>query len=237
MSNKKIFKEIYWDKINKDKNYQEILKRIEKTQTKKNILKKSLVPITSTLVVSFLIIINLNNGEKTFNLNTPLTDIYNESNTSTSNKNESNSNSYIQDIDIKIIDIDYEKLINNDDYLFLKNIVIPNDLNTQRYQANYIEENNDTDYTTLHHYSFSYENDNENRNIIISFSDKYEPLRDYIYSNKKQTKKINNTEIIFYQNEKSYIILFTYNNINFDIATNNITEEEITNLITSIINN
>jgi len=235
MSNKKLFKEIYSDKINKDKNYQEILKLIEKTQTKKNILKKSLLPITSVLVVSFLIILNLNNGEKTSNLNTPLTDIYNESNVSTTNKNESNSNSYIQDIDIKIIDIDYEELINNDDYLFLKNIEIPNDLNIQTYHANYIKENNDADYTTLHNYSFRYQHPSENRNIIISFSNKYEPLRYYIYSSKKQTKKINNTEIIFYQNENSYIILFTYNNINFDIETNNITEEEITNLLTSII--
>lgn len=235
MSNKKLFHEIYSQKINKDKNYQEILKRIENTQTKKSILKKSLVPIASALVVSFLIILNLNNGEKISNLNNPLTNIYNESNISTSQQNETNDNSELQDLDIKIIDVDYEKLINNENYLFLKNIEIPNDLNTQTYQASYTKEYNNPDYTTLYNYSFRYENKNENRNIILSFSDTHQPLRDYLFSNKKQNKKINNTEIVLYQNENSYIIFFNYNNINFDIETNNITKEELNDLLTSII--
>ena len=236
MSNKKIFKEIYSNKINKDKNYQEILKRIEKTQNKNNILKKSLVPVTSILAISFLIILNLNIENKPFHKNTPLIDTYEDYNVTTSQKDESSTNnSKVQDSDIKIINVESKKIVNQDKYSLLNNIKIPSDLNLKIYQAIYTKKTNEKEYNNLYNYSFKYQHPKENRNIIISFSDKYQPLRDYLYSNNKQVKTFNNTQIIYYQNKTSYIIIFTYNNINFDIETNNITKEELTNLLTSII--
>ena len=71
---------------------------------------------------------------------------------------------------------------------------------------------------------------------MIAFSDKYEPLRDYFFDDKgSKISKINDIELKIYKYENSYMTSFTYNNINFDIETNDISEQEFINLILSII--
>jgi len=58
MSNKKIFKNLYSNKINKDNNYNQILNKIHNQKTKS--YKQVLIPITSISLIIFLILININ---------------------------------------------------------------------------------------------------------------------------------------------------------------------------------
>lgn len=232
MSNKKIFKELYSKKINKDNNYQIILERIEKDNIKKSILKKTLIPITSILIFFTLIYINVNEKSNSSMINVTTS---NQNSDYDMYKNENASNEFTSDIDIQIIDTNYEEMLKLSNYNFLKNLHIPNDLDNQTYQEIYTKDNTTNDYTVLNNYNFKYQNINNDRQIILSFSDKYKPLRDYIFDDNGKTSKINHTEIIIYQNESSYIAIFNYNNINFDIETNNITQEELNKLLTSII--
>lgn len=96
MSNKKIFKNLYSSKINKDNNYNQILNKIHNHKTKS--YKQILIPVTSISLIIFLILININesslknsdhiedyNNNKHFNNNT----ITNQN----SNKNESYTSS------------------------------------------------------------------------------------------------------------------------------------------------
>ena len=58
MSNKKTFKNLYSNKINKDNNYNQILNKIHNQEQKS--YKKILIPITSISLIIFLILINKN---------------------------------------------------------------------------------------------------------------------------------------------------------------------------------
>jgi len=225
-NNKKIFKELYSKKINKTNNYNQILNKINQINSKKNIYKKVFIPITSFSLVIFLIIININESSnkqleqiKDYN-NQIYIDEYNNSNT---NKNESYTTSSKPNINIE--NIKYEELLKEPNYSFISNLNIPANLNTKTYQK--IKENN-----IIKNYKITYQNND--RIIIISISNKYE----FIRNNNKDNEiniKINNHNLTIYQNEYTYTITFTYNNLSFDIETNNITYQELTNLLTSII--
>ena len=54
MSNKKIFKKLYKNKINKQDNYKEILRKINIPNKKVSIFKKVLIPICSLSIVTKL---------------------------------------------------------------------------------------------------------------------------------------------------------------------------------------
>lgn len=141
------------------------------------------------------------------------------------------------DADVKIVDM-------NDDfynlYPFVNNIVVPNDLNKSDVKIIYTRGSVDkNEYNILHDYVLtyeSYENDFRIKNITISFSENYEPLRDYFIENKtEKVSKINNVDLKIYQYKETYLTAFKYNNINFDIETNNISENELLDLLKSII--
>ena len=59
-------------------------------------------------------------------------------------------------------------------------------------------------------------------------------MRDYFFE-KGKTSRINGFNLIIYQYEKSYITRFTYDDLNIDIETNNITQDELIALLESII--
>ena len=63
MSNKKIFKKLYSNKINKDYNYKIILKSIEKNNInmKKNIIKWA-IPVCLIIVICCIVLLNKNNN-------------------------------------------------------------------------------------------------------------------------------------------------------------------------------
>ena len=93
MSNKKIFKNLYSSKINKDNNYNQILNKIHNQKPRTKSYKQILIPITSISLIIFLILININesglkNSDYIDNYNNNLH--FNNTNTNqNSNKNSS----------------------------------------------------------------------------------------------------------------------------------------------------
>ena len=86
----------------------------------------------------------------------------------------------------------------------------------------------------MHDYVFNYSKDYEN-SIKVAFSEVKEPIRDYFLDNSKKTSKIGDVDVIISQYEKMYVATFRCKDIYFDIETNGITEEEMINLLESII--
>lgn len=235
MSNKKIFKEIYNKKINKHDNLKMILDKIDNKERKINVFKKTLVPIGSVLVICMLLLINLNYNKNTLKSSNVETSKNNDYEIYINNTNEKND-TYSSDLDIIRKKINYNELIKSPKYNFLNEIIIPSDLNNNTYNSIYTRDytQKNSKYNILYNYEFIYQNESNDRKIIISFSDKYKPLRAYYYKDGK-TSNINDIEVLIYQKENNYITTFTYNNINFDIETKNIKEKELIDLLKLIV--
>ena len=92
-------------------------------------------------------------------------------------------------------------------------------------------------YDLLHDYVFNYQKDDFSSGIKIAFSEIEEPLRDYFIDDKYKTSKIGDAEIIITQYKQMYMASFKYKDIYFDIETNGITENELVELLVSIIEN
>lgn len=86
----------------------------------------------------------------------------------------------------------------------------------------------------LHDYVFRYRTDNDGE-IRIAICKGESPLRDYFFMFDGEKSKIGNTELEISKYEEQYLVNFEFNNINYDIETNGITEEELVELLTSII--
>lgn len=138
------------------------------------------------------------------------------------------------DADIKTIEM--KKL--PEKYNFIKNISIPNEYKLTDCYNVYIKDSQDSEkYDVLHDYVFYYEKDSINK-IRISFSEKGEPLRDYFIDNDKENiSRIGELELIISQWKEMYIVTFEYEDIYFDIETTGITENQLVDLLESLINN
>ena len=90
------------------------------------------------------------------------------------------------------------------------------------------------EYSSLHDYVFNYSKDYENT-IKVAFSEVGEPIRDNFLDDSKKISKIGDVDVIISQYEKMYVATFKCKGIYFDIETNGITEEELVNLLESII--
>ena len=92
MSNKKIFKNMYSSKINKDNNYNKILNKIHNHKIKS--YKQILIPVTSISLIIFLILININ--ESSLKNSDHIEDYNNNlhTNTTINNKNSNKNESY-----------------------------------------------------------------------------------------------------------------------------------------------
>lgn len=220
MSNKKIFKELYSKKINKDNNYKMILESIsDDNSRKKNMVEWVFIPLC--LVIAICISIFLSNGSSTtFKSNKFNIDTYNDYSTSSDVIDESL-------MDVKIVDSLDKELLSQTEFSFLNKIEVPLNLDNHIFNAIYIKEE-------LHSYDFLYQDSNNTRRVELKFSSKYIPLRDYVF-NESMVSKIKDIEITIYKYENSYIAIFTYNNINFDIETVNITESEFIDILLSIV--
>ena len=81
-----------------------------------------------------------------------------------------------------------------------------------------------------------YSNTDKGREIIVSFSKENKPIRDYYFSEEgSKISKIDNFELKIFKFNELYFTEFNYKGINFDIETTNITEQELTDLLLSII--
>ena len=116
------------------------------------------------------------------------------------------------DADEKIIDI--EKLPEKFD--FIKNTNIPDQ------------------YKLESSYNVYTRKDSINK-IVIAFSEIDKPLRDYFIDSSDKVSMIGDIEFIISKYKEMYMVTFSYENINFDIETVGITEDELVNLLQSII--
>ena len=243
MSNKRLFKKIYSKKINKEDNYNTIIKCIE-NKNRKFIWKKVLVPVSCFMLLFGIILININQNKNSFKSSEQIKDIDNMndiyinnnlySNTNNGNVITSFSSSDMIDDDVKKIDIDYEILIKKIDYSFLKDILVPEDLNNREYKEVYVKKNNNSGYNLLHSYEFIYK-DNNDRGIVMLISDKYESNKNESLEDNIKISKINDVEVVIYQDESLYKVSFIYNDKCFNIRTNSVSKEELVNLLSSII--
>lgn len=144
----------------------------------------------------------------------------------------------LETVSERSIDAKVEDANNSDMQYFeiLKNIKIPNDMEKMSAEKIYVRDLNTGEYTKLHSYVCTYLDINDNmRNIRISFSDTNKPLRDYHFEDIGNISKINDIELKIYQYEEEYITIFEFGGYNFDIETSNVTENEILEVLKSII--
>lgn len=118
---------------------------------------------------------------------------------------------------------------------FINNIALPSEYKLENSYEVYTRENYDNaEYSSLHDYVFNYSKDYENT-IKVAFSEAGEPIRDNFLDDSKKISKIGDVDVIISQYEKMYVATFKCKGIYFDIETNGITEEELVNLLESII--
>lgn len=217
MKNKKIFKEVYQEKINKDKNYDEIIARLNNQKTIKKKYFNLAYICTLILILVSLLIINKSSLFKQY-LSKSKEDI----------------------IKINTIDsvLDKEDLENHgpdsiDDYddkekLSFDNLNLPKDF-TDTYITKLIyNENNQFNNFEAIFYSI------DNRKITISYAKENKPKNIYNISNAK-TSRINRLELVIYYIEEDYICEFKYKNINYLVKTEKLKEDELITLLKSII--
>ena len=120
---------------------------------------------------------------------------------------------------------------------FMNNIKLPSGFKLDYSYNVYTRSNiNSDEYDMLHDYVFYYQKDDGEKNINLTFSEIEEPIRDYYIENTISKKsKIGDIELLISQFNTTYIVTFNNNCINFDIETNNISENELVELLESII--
>lgn len=235
MTNKEKLKRAIEQDINPKDYYKEIIKKIEKedkVKKEKNLLKWSFVPICLVAIISGVLLINDYNKQLK-------SDIY-KPNIET----KDNINLYINDISkmtqgMLKLDADI-KTTSIDSFPYFKEITdikIPSDFSEQESYEIYIKPDRDSkDYNILQSYEINYSNEKNDRNIKISFSKENKPIRDYHFSEEgSRMSNINNLELKIFKYNELYFTEFNYKGINFDIETSNITEQELTDLLVSII--
>lgn len=232
MSNNKNIKKMFEREFDIEIMKQQILDEERKRKMNfKNVFKWSVVPICLVAVICGVLIFNSNKELKP-NIYKP------------NIETKDNVDMYINDVSkmtqgaLKIDAV--VKIINDVNIPYfedLANIVIPNDFDNDQKYAIYVKPDKDSkEYDTLQSYEFNYCNTKNDRSISISFSKENKPIRDYHFSEEgSKVSKINNMELKIFKYEEIYFTEFSYKGINFDIETSNITEQELTNLLLSII--
>lgn len=248
MSNKYIFKKVYSKNINKEKNYKKILISLEdNNKSISRYVKWTIVPLSVLIILTIIFkdydkkSIKLENSNTTGNESFYTTRCSKE--TEININKVSQSEQYRYDADI----VEVCNYSGSSVYEELKNLIVPDDLDSVEYfeiygkrcasdesisKADCIQ----GEYDKLINYKIYYENKNTNRNIEISFSKDNKPIRDYYFSDEgSKESTINGTSLIINQSGTTYFTEFTYRDINFDIETRGITEEEFLKFLKSII--
>lgn len=87
----------------------------------------------------------------------------------------------------------------------------------------------------LHDYVFDYHTENGGRATIALCSFEA-PLRDeFISCDNPEKSEINGVSVVIYGTQDYFMVQFSYENVNYDIETNNITLEELETLLTGIM--
>lgn len=228
MPNKNIIKEMFDREFNIEIMKREILlKERRENMNIKKVFKYSIVSICLIGVISVSMLLNKND---LFNKNS-----YNKNdyNIYINKINEVNNS---LDIDGKAEDITLKEVY--DFYSKIENITIPSGLKNVRNIKMYSRENLNDDYKILDGYSIMYADEKENRKSIEIFMS--ETLKEKrrcmsIVDNSYKTSYINETNLTIMSFGDYFIVNFKYENINFDIETRNVSQNELIDLLESII--
>lgn len=236
MTNKEKLKKAIEHDINPKDYYNKIIDKIEKGEKKdmkKSIWKWSLVPICMVFVISGVLFLNYRNDSKTILKNKPYVD---ETNNITLNINEINSNK----VGMSRLDADVKIVTNNDINFLLPYkdglVNIPKDLDKVDKHIVYFRESKESkDYNILGNYEIIYSNDND-RSINVKYSKEHKPVRDYYFDDEgSKNTTINGVELKIYKFEDIYFTEFVSNGYNYDIETSNLTEQELSTFLLSIL--
>lgn len=235
MTNKERLNAAIEQDINSSGNYNEILKKMEEGAEMKNknvMWKWSLVPICLVVIIGSVLFFNGANDSKNILKNKPYTD---ENNVTLNINKLNNENGGLYRIDADV------KTVTNNDVNFplpYKNglVDIPKDLDkTSKYIFYFREDKESKEYNILGYYEIIYDNGND-RSITVSYSKDNKPARDYYFSDEgTKTTIINGVELRIYKFENIYFTAFRFNDYNFDIETSDITEEELSTFLLSIL--
>lgn len=227
MSNN-VIKDMFDEKFNKEKINIEVVNKIKKQ-------KKQQLYYLFSLVLILLVSGSFFFESKYKQLNSTIKDNYNKE-----YKNEDkiyvNDAKIISSSDIngKAVDFDEDSILLEQS---LNNISLPKELSLARKYMIYTN-NQDSlsdEYNILHDYVYIYNNSDNSKEVTIALSLVGLPLKSYKYYDIGKESIINNNEVIIYGSNDYYNIIFEYNKYNFDIETRNITLEELTALLKSII--
>lgn len=233
MTNKEKLKNAIDKDYDKAKYLEDISKKIEKKSNLKNYYKYLALPICIVALISILLINN--GGYNNNHINSSNNEINSLINTSSNDSNiKINILKEISESKIKA-QIKSQNYLNIPVFEFMNDLSIPEDFdNKENYKAIYIKDDKNNYY--LNNYEFNYLNTTNDRKIKISFSDKYEPLRDYYFTIDNIKKSvINGVELEIYKYKSIYIAIFNYKGYNFDIETKDISETEFFDLLASIL--
>lgn len=229
---KKTIKNIFNEKLNKEKMHENIMKKIEgkKENRMKNVFKIA-VP---TLVALIICGITFLNETKT---NTQLKG-------DVSSKIEENNISINQIDDAGAPKIDgalerldvQENYFNIPDFEVLSDLSLPKDMNKVGGEKLFgRKDKNSKVYDKLVQYQFHYFNEDNTRNITVAFSDTNKPVRDYRLPDSGKISTIHGVTLKLYQYKDIYMTEFQYKGYNFDIETSGITEKEFIKFLESLI--
>lgn len=231
----KNLKEIMRKEFDKEKNYNEILSKVEWVRDMKNFKSKYLlVPAVACMAVIGIafgtnIVNNPQKQEIIANRNATENDKESDVQVALVINRLDDIGALKFDADIKTITIEEVP----ERYNFIKDAIFPKEYKLTESYILYTRENKDTDYNIPHDYVFNYIKD-DNHSVRIAISEIGEPIRDYLAEGEK-ISKIGNAEVIVCQYKDLYIATFKNKQINFDIETVGLSETELTNLLVSII--
>ena len=250
MSNKNVIKEMFAKQFDKDDIYNNILSEIKNdtdntlsevkggSVMKSKLLKYSLAPIC---IIAILCIVVFNQ----LNTDNDIVKVAEKENYEIYINNIKDVAQTSLDADMRL-DVDIRVQEEFAEYKFINDIKIPSDLQLTSKYLIYtkelyedIEKYKNAPYDVLHDYVLQYEkfeSDIRTKNILIAFSKDFQPLRDYFMdTGNLEVSKINNTELTITSYKGMYMATFSYNNLNFDIETQGITQDEFIELLESII--
>lgn len=230
MSNKRIIKKVFDNEFDIEKMRNKIILKGEKNKYINQFFKFS-IPMCLIFIICFTVILNSNLvfKNKSSDKENKLNDIININKINVIEITEA-------DIDGNAEDIELEEVY--DFYSKIRSIVIPIDLNNVRNIKMFSRENPTSDYTIFDGFNIMYSNgdiNTENIEIFMSKTLKEKRRCISIINDSYKTSFINETEITIISFNDKFIVTFKYNDIYFDIETNNVSQNELILLLKSII--
>lgn len=225
------------DKLNKvitndfdiNYNYTSIRKKMEIGNKMNKIFKYSLVPMAIVIAITSVFLLN----KKSITNNVLDSNVKNNDVIIVNNIDNNFDNTKL-DIDGRSEDITSDDLYKI--YPLLKDIVVPNDYNINRIIKCYLFNDDTGKYDKLYGYTIIYSGGNNKYIDIFILIDTTKRLRCFsIDTDEMKSSIVNNTNIKIMGENKNYYAIFSYNNINFDIETAGISEEDVIQLLKSII--